>query len=414
MKTLQEKYRDLIGQAEEIRERHQEVDEWPADDLERFDKLMDRADELKGQIDRQFKMDEHLAWASEIPNPLPHPVETPIENTISVPRHYTKAFADWQAEYKPAQAEIEKTAGYTKAFDSWVRSGAKPEIKAALQEGAVAEGGYTVPTPMLAELVQAISTAGIMLPLARRLTMTRWKMDIPSLTASTRAVLTVEEDPYSEVEPTFGTVPFEAYKFTRLAKASDELLADSLFNIWGQVLSPDFANAFALAIDYYATTGTGSGEPEGVVTGAGTGVTAASATAITADEIFDLYHSLGYQYRGRATWMMNDATVKYIRVLKDTTNQYLWQPGLQAGQPDRLLGRPLVTNNNMATIAASAKTILFADLSFFWIGMREDISIKRLEELYAASGQVGFRAFHRWDSHVMLAAAFKLLVQKTA
>lgn len=148
--------------------------------------------------------------------------------------------------------------------------------------------------------------------------------------------------------------------------------------------------------------------------GAETGVTAASATAVTADELMDLYYSLKSPYRKKSVWVLNDSTIKAIRKLKDTNGQYLWQPSLTAGTPDTILGRPVKTSAYMPTIAAGAKTIAFGDFSYYWIADRQGRSFKRLNELFAATGQVGFLASQRVDGKMILAEAVKVLVQKAA
>ena len=109
---------------------------------------------------------------------------------------------------------------------------------------------------------------------------------------------------------------------------------------------------------------------------------------------------------------MNDATIKAIRKLKDNNNQYLWQPSLVAGTPDTILGRPVVTSAYMPTAAAGAKTIAFGDFSYYWIADRQGRSFKRLNELYAANGQVGFLGSQRVDGKLVLPEAIKVLQQK--
>ena len=144
------------------------------------------------------------------------------------------------------------------------------------------------------------------------------------------------------------------------------------------------------------------------------GVTAASATAITADELIDLYYSLKTPYRKNAVWILNDATVKAIRKLKDNSGQYLWQPSLTEGTPDKLLGRPVYTSAYMPTAAAGAKTIAFGDFKYYWIADRQGRSFRRLNELYATTGQVGFLGSQRVDGKLILSEAVKVLSQKAA
>jgi HK97 family phage major capsid protein len=152
---------------------------------------------------------------------------------------------------------------------------------------------------------------------------------------------------------------------------------------------------------YYPATG-----------GAQLGVTAGSATAITADEIIDLVYSLKAPYRKNAVFLMNDATVKAIRKLKDGQGQYLWQPSLTAGTPDTLLNRPVYTSAYAPIIEAGAKTIAFGDFGYYWIADRQGRSFKRLNELFATTGQVGFLASQRVDGKLILPEAIKVLQQK--
>lgn len=315
-----------------------------------------------------------------------------------------------ESKSAPAQAPEDKRRAAVKAFDVYLHSGAGRQAVKALEEGTPGEGGYLVPEQYYAELVAGLTDQSIIRAAgARVVAMTSDTMEVPTLTHQAAAVLTDEEAPYDETDPSFGHVTFTPYKATRLVKVSEELAADAAFDIWGQVLAPDFTQAFAAFENSYFTTGNGTTAPQGVITGAGVGVTSAAPTAIDPDEIIDLYHSLGYLYRQNAIWMMNDATIKYIRKLIDGTGQYLWQPGMAEGQPDRLLGRPVITNNSMATIAATAKTILFADFRYYWIGQRAQMTVDRNPYLYMANGQVGFFARMRLDGHVMLAEAFKVL-----
>ena len=106
---------------------------------------------------------------------------------------------------------------------------------------------------------------------------------------------------------------------------------------------------------------------------------------------------------------MNDSTVSMLRKLKDTNGAYLWQPSLQAGQPDRLLGYPLYTSPYVPTVASDALPIAFGDFSNYWIADRMGRSVQRLNELYAGNGQVGFLATERVDAKVILSEGIKLL-----
>lgn len=119
-------------------------------------------------------------------------------------------------------------------------------------------------------------------------------------------------------------------------------------------------------------------------------------------------------YRKRAVFIVNDSTVKTLRKLKNGNGDYLWQASITAGSPDMLLGRPVYTSSFMPTVAAGAKTILFGDLGYYWVADREGRSFKRLNELYAATGQVGFLASERVDGKLILPEAVKVLAQKAS
>lgn len=299
-----------------------------------------------------------------------------------------------------------------KAWGSYIRTGDRNAIK-ALQEGTDSEGGYLVPIQYSNELIAALNDESILrMAGARVITITGSdSFKVPALTNSTRAVKTSEEGAFSEVDPSLGEVTFAPTKYTRLVKVSDELLEDRRIDIMSQILMPDFAQAFAAAENEDFTTGDGVGDPQGVTIGASdSGVDTASATTITGDNIIDTYHALGYLYRQNAVWFMNDSTIKLVRKLREngTSGNYLWQPGMASGQPDTLLGRPVYTLNTMPEMGTEGnRVIVFGDMRYFWIADfgNARAQVRRLDELYAGTGQVGFRAYKRIDSRVMLGSA---------
>ena len=144
------------------------------------------------------------------------------------------------------------------------------------------------------------------------------------------------------------------------------------------------------------------------------GVTASSATAITSDELIDLFYSLNSAYRKKAVWLLNDSSIKNIRKLKDSNGQYLWQPALHEGGYDTLLGKKLYTSPYVPQVSGGNKTIAFGDFSFYWIGDRKGITFKRLNERFAETGQIGFIASMRLDGKLILSEAVKVLQQKSA
>ena len=239
---------------------------------------------------------------------------------------------------------------------------------------------------------------------------------IPLVASHGTASWVDEEGVIPESDDSFGQITLGAHKVASIIKVSDELLQDSVFDVESYIAT-EFARRVGDAEEAAFITGDGAGKPIGMLhetNGAATGVTAASATAITADELIDLVYSLKAPYRKRAIFLFNDQTIKAIRKLKDGNGQFLWQPGLQMGQPNTLLGYRYETSTHMPVIGASAKPILFGDLSSYWIADREGRSIKRLNELYATTGQVGFRVTQRLDGRLVQQEGMKCLTMKTA
>lgn len=291
-----------------------------------------------------------------------------------------------------------------------------PQVVNALQIGTDSEGGYLVPDEYERTLVEALEEENVFRQLAKVIRTSSGDRKIPVVATKGTASWIDEEGAYLESDDSFAQVSIGAYKVGTMIKVSEELLNDSVFDLEAYI-SREFARRIGAKEEETFFTGDGSGKPLGVLAatgGAETGVTAASATAITADELIDLFYSLKAPYRRNAVWVLNDSTIKAIRKLKDNQGQYLWQPSLTAGAPDLLLGKPVRTSAYMPAIAADAKTIAFGDFSYYWIADRQGRSFKRLNELYAATGQVGFLASQRVDGKLVLPEAIKVLAQKSA
>ncbi len=306
---------------------------------------------------------------------------------------------------------------YRKNFWNAMRSKVPmPNVTNALQIGTDSEGGYLVPDEYERTLVEALEEENIFRQMAKVIQTSSGDRKIPVVASKGTASWIDEEGAYPESDDSFGQVSIGAYKLGTMIKVSEELLNDSVFDLQSYI-SREFARRIGAKEEEAFFTGDGKGKPLGVLAatgGAETGVTAASATAVTADELMDLYYSLKSPYRKKSVWVLNDSTIKAIRKLKDNNGQYLWQPSLTAGAPDMILGRPIKTSAYMPAIAAGAKTIAFGDFSYYWIADRQGRSFKRLNELFAASGQVGFLASQRVDGKMILAEAVKVLVQKAA
>lgn len=304
---------------------------------------------------------------------------------------------------------------YKRAFWDAMRLNASPlEVRNALSEGVDTEGGYLVPDEFEHTLVASLADQNIMRSLAKVIQTTSGDRKIPVVSTHGTAGWLDEGRPYTESDESFSQVTLSAFKLGTFLKISEELLNDSAFDVEAYLAS-EFARRMGAAEEEAFLVGTGTGRPTGIFAASGggeAGVTTAKPTDITADELIDLHYSLRAPYRKNAVWLMNDATVKTVRKLKDAQGQYLWQPALTAGTPDLILGKPVHTSTFVPEIKASAKTVAFGDLGYYWIADRLGRSFKRLNELFATTGQVGFLATQRLDGKLILPEAVKVLTQK--
>ena len=342
-----------------------------------------------------------------------------LERQEALDKELSKAVNEPITE-KPMSTKADEKKGtasdeYRTSF--WARMRSKtplPGVLNALQIGDDSEGGYLVPDEFERTLIEALQEENMFRQIAKIIRTENGDRKIPVVASHGSASWIDEEGVYAESDDVFTQVTIGAHKLGTMIKVSEELLNDSVFDLESYI-TREFARRIGSKEEEAFFSGDGAGKPLGILADAGgaqLGATAASATAITGDELIDLFFALRSPYRKNAIWVMNDATVKNVRKLKDSTGQYLWQVGLRAGDPDLLLGNPVRTSACMPTPEAGAKTIAFGDFSYYWIGDRQGRSFKRLNELFAATGQVGFLASQRVDGKLILPEAVQVLKQK--
>ena len=396
MNELIEKRASLWNAMKAFLDTQKKDDVLSEEDDAKYKEMEKRFDDLTNEIKRMERM-------NAIEAELNKPVNTPIVNKpMSV-----------NDEEKPGRA----SKNYKKSFWNAMRSKTlRPEVADALQIGTDSEGGYLVPDEYEHTLVEALEEENIFRKLAHIINTSSGDRKIPVVASKGSASWVDEEGTITDSDDAFNQVSIGAYKLGTLIKISNELLNDSAFNLESYI-SKEFARRIGSKEEEAFFTGNGTGKPVGIFNatgGAEVGVTTASATAITADELIDLFYSLKAPYRKKAIWILNDSTVKAIRKLKDKNDNYLWQPALTAGTPDTILGRPVYTSSFVPSIAAGAKTIAFGDFSYYWIADRQGRIFKKLTELYAATDQTGFVATQRVDGKLILPEAIKVLQQKAA
>jgi len=202
-----------------------------------------------------------------------------------------------------------------------------------------------------------------------------------------------------------GEIVFDAFKYTsKIVLVPMELLQDSAFNLAVEIPTM-LAERIARITNTNFTTGTGTGQPNGIVTASSVGVTLPTGNTVTLtyDGFVDLLHSVDPAYRrGPGTgFMMSDAALKAARKIKDTTNMPIWQPGMALAQPDTIFGFPVIINQDIAVPAASAKSVIFGKLSKYVIRDVAEVWILHLKERYAEFAQQAFVSFSRHDGDLL-------------
>ena len=299
---------------------------------------------------------------------------------------------------------------YKQAFWDSIRQRNFIDPQNSLSIGVDTEGGYLVPDEYERRLVSALQEENIFRRLATIIKTSSGDRKIPVVTGHGEAAWMDENGAYTESDESFGQTTIGAYKLGTAIKISEELLNDSVFDLESYIAT-EFARRIGTKEEEAFLVGDGQSKPTGVLNSAEAGVTTAG-TSISFDDVMDLYHSLRSVYRSKAVWLLNGTTVKALRKLKDGNGNYIWQPSVQLGQPDMILNRPYYTSNFVPDLTAGNKVMAFGDFSYYWIADRQGRSFKRLNELYAANGQIGFLASQRVDGKLILPEAVKVMTLK--
>ena len=338
---------------------------------------------------------------------------------------------------------------YRSAFKAYLQSGTKDisrdEIR-ALSEGTDADGGFLLPIDFYSKLIEVRYQHNAMRQVADVIPLGTFETEITIEGAFAASSYTAEAATLSEATPTFTNLTLKPYTLRYFSKVSNELMADSTsrgsaFNI-ENILSAQIGKSMAEKEERAFCTGTGSGQPTGIfsyLTGATTtisSVVTATNYTLIASELLDVVSGLPRAYRDNAKWIMSDEMFYKLRKLLQVQTlgsaggavsapfaPYAWSLGdgkLQDGEPDRLLGFPVICVNSGLVFPSGAETggshpaALFGDFSYFKIGEREGVSIKVARETFLAQNQTGIFAFARHGSVNTNAAAFKGLRIKTA
>lgn len=370
---------------------------------------------FNSQIEQEQKFQQHarLFAANNNPGvgrgtPAPAPGEQHAQQQLAKP-----AFRTW-CLYGPGELTPEERAilNPQKADDAPSRRsrgvGSVIELRAAQGVGSGAIGGFSVADEVMQAIERSMLTFGGMRQASRILpTATGGDLPWPTVndTAQTGELL-AENTAAAQQDVTFAQIVLKAYKYSsKEVLVAQELLEDTSVPIEA-LIGELLGERIGRITNTHFTTGDNSSKPQGVITGASNGKTAASATAITIDEILDLFHSVDPAYRvgPKVAWMFKDSTFAAIRKLTKADwagSNPVWQPGLRAGEPDLILGKPYFINQDMAAIATTTKSVLFGDFSKYLIRDVASFRLKRLVERYGEKDQVSFVAFSRHDGRVL-------------
>jgi len=275
--------------------------------------------------------------------------------------------------------------------------------------------GAPVPTSFYDQIVEHMVVAGPMLQTSTMINTAGGEaLQIPRSNAYSTSTLTAQGSAFSESDPTFQSfVTLNAYKYGHLIQVSREMIDDSGVDLLGY-LARQSGISIGVAVNTALTTGTDTTQPNGIAVAAGSGVTGSTAVsgAFTADNLIDLSYSVNSAYRRMpgTGWMMATSALAATRKLKDTYGQYLFQPSLQAGQPDQLLGYAIYENPDVAAVGTAAKSVLFGNLREYYVRMAGGISFERSDDYAFANDLITFRARVRIDGDLPQTAAVKYFI----
>lgn len=380
-----------------------------ADEETNYQNMDVRFDELDKEIEREQRLETRATAVKDSVAPF---LPTPDQRTAPV-----------EIEYRGHKIPIPVSDSTRRQpYNKWLsRGGAalNTEEVRALQADADIYGGFLVaPMQMVMRLIQIVDNLVFVRQMATVFpVMKAESLGAPSLDNQiadpdwTAEIATGSEDSTMS----FGKRELTPHPLAKLIKVSEKLLRVSAMDVESIVLDR-LAYKFAVVEENCYLNGTGSNQPVGVFTAAAAGVgistsrdvsTGNTTTAFTFDGLMEALYSLKAQYHPKATWIFHRDGIKRARKIKDGDGQYIWQPSVQMGQPDLLLGRPYrMSEYAPNTFTTGLYVGIIGDFSQYWIADALDMRIQRLNELYAAANQIGFIGRRESDGMPVLEEAF--------
>lgn len=377
---LREKRLEVWNKAKDFLDSHRKDGVLSVEDDAAYSLMETELDNLAKEIMRQEKLER---YEQEMAKNLSEPLTGKPNNTI------------------PAVKTGRASDAYRKAMLDAMRCNFK-RVDNILQEGVDADGGYLVPEEYDSRIIDILNEENIMRKLGTTITTSgQHKINIA---ATKPAAAWIEEGGALQFgEATFAQTLLDAHKLHVAVKITEELLYDNAFNLESYIVN-EFGKAIANAEEDAFLNGDGQGKPLGLFAATGGGTVAASVATPKADDLISLVYDLKRPYRKNAGFIINDKTLALLRQLKDGNGAYMWQPSLQAGEPDTFLGYHLYTSQ-----FAPGNAIAFGDFSYYNIGDRGVRSWQELRELYAGNGMIAYVSKERVDGKLILPEAVQIL-----
>ena len=393
IQALREKIANLATQAKHLlAEKGDQT--WTAEEQTKFDNLADEIERAKGQIKAEERMRE-----------------------LDADKFFENAATGKKKEDTVEIDAVAAVALYLRHGNN-VTAEQAVAIRNAMSTTTPAEGGYTVPAEIAAMVVDALKAFGGMREVSQVITTAGGNaLNYPTSDGTAEVgEIVAENAAATAADITFNTVAVNPYKYSSKKIALPvELIQDSAIDVVQFVVSR-LAQRLGRITNTHYTVGTGSSQPFGVMARAASGKVGTTGQTLTViyDDLIDLIHSVNSAYRGRgARFMLRDTSVAVIRKLKDTAGRPIWNPGdnesISGGTPSTICGYPYTVNDDVAAMAANAKSIAFGDFSQFVIrDVAGSTSMRRFDDsAFALNGQVGFCGWMRTGSNLLDTAAVK-------
>ena len=397
LQALREKIANLSAQAKHLlNEKGDSI--WNSEDQAKFDGFTNEIEQAKSQIKAAEKLRE--LEADEFFNSGASKIVKPGQEDVTIDALTAMALYMRHGNNVSAEQAV--------------------AIRNAMSTTTAGEGGYTVPAEIAAMVITKLKAFGGMRDVASILTTsTGVAMNWPTSdgTADVGAIVG-QNAAVSGADITFGTIGLNPFYYTSNKIALPlELIQDSAIDVVAYVVDR-LATRIARIQNTHFTTGAGTTLPDGVIPKSATGKTGTTGQTLTViyDDLIDLKHSVNRAYRGNARYMMNDLSVAVVSKLKDTTGRPIWVPAVVAGAPDTLCGFPVAINDDVAVMAANAKSIAFGDFSKYTIrDVANTTVIKRFDDsAFALSNQVGFCGWQRSGGNLLDTAAVRVYVNSAS